>query len=267
MEILSAEDFFEIRGCLAPLGAMGLIHDHSAAPCGEDAGAPLAALLSHLQELPRNEGELLQRGDDDGDRVLQRSGELLRALLNLLHYSALVLELVDGVLELLVEHHAIGDDDDAVENPFVCLVVERSQPVGEPANRVALAAARRVLNQVVMPHALFARRLNEPSHSVELMVAREDHRLDLDLPTAVVSLLLGLQVDKAREQVQKAVAPEHFLPQVSRPVAAAVRVGLVARTAIAALVEGQEMGRRPREPGRHAHVVGVGGEVDERTAA
>ena len=114
----------------------------------------VAALLGHLEQLARDERELLQRGDDDGHRVLQRLGELPRALVDLLHHAALVLELVDRVLQLLVEHHAVGDHDHAVEDPLVRGVVQRRQPVRQPADGVALAAAGGVLDKVVVPHAL-----------------------------------------------------------------------------------------------------------------
>ena len=61
----------------------------------------VAALLGHLEQLARDERELLQRGDDHRHGVLQRFGELPRALVDPLHHAALVLELVDRVLKLL----------------------------------------------------------------------------------------------------------------------------------------------------------------------
>ena len=50
--------------------------------------------------------------------------ELSRVFVDLLHHPALMLELVDVVLKLLVEHHAISDDDDAVEDALVALIVQ-----------------------------------------------------------------------------------------------------------------------------------------------
>ena len=91
--------------------------------------------------------------------------------------ALLVLELVDGVLQLLVEHAAVGDDDDRVEDLLVVAVVQARQPVGQPGDGVALAAAGRVLDQVVVAGALLARVGLAAAHAVELVVAREDHRL------------------------------------------------------------------------------------------
>ena len=220
-------------------------------------------LLGHLQELTRHERELLQGGDDDRYGRLQGVGELLGALLNLLHHPELVLELVDRVLELLVEHHAVGHDDHAVEDPLVPVVVQRGQPVGKPADAVALAAARRVLDQVVLSDAVCPGRLHQRAHGVELMEARKDHGLDLDLAAPVVALLPDLQVDEASEQIKQAVAFEHLLPEIARSVAASSRIDRVAGRAVAALVEGQEIGGVAAEPGGHAHALGVDGEVNE----
>ena len=64
-----------------------------------------------------------------------------------------MLELVDGVLELLVEDATIGDDDDAIENAFVCVIVEGGEAVSEPADRVALTASGRVFDEVVLSDA------------------------------------------------------------------------------------------------------------------
>lgn len=175
-----------------------------------------------------------------------------------------MLELVDVVLELLVEHHAIGNDDDAVEDAPVTFVVQRGEAVREPRNRVALSAAGRVLDEVVVPRAFGAGRLCEKTHRLKLVVAREDHLLGLHLAALIVALLVDLQMEEARQQVEQAVSGEHFFPQVGGAVAPALRVGRVARPAAVALVEGQEVGGAAREARCHEHRVGVDGEVHER---
>ena len=144
---------------------------------GSVPGAGCAPLLGHLEQLAGDERKLLQRGDDDRHRVLQRLGQLARAFVDLLHHAALVLELVDGVLQLLVEHDAVGDDDHAIEDALVGGVVQGREPVRQPADGVALAAAGRVLDQVVVPHAFAPGGIHQHAHRLELVVAREDHRL------------------------------------------------------------------------------------------
>ena len=226
----------------------------------------VAALLGHLEQLARDERELLQRRDDDRHRILERLGELPRAFVDPLHDTALVLELVDRVLKLLVEHHAVGHHDHAVEDALVGRVVQGREPMRQPADRVALAAAGRVLDEVVVPHTLAARGVHQHAHRLKLVVARKDHRLRLDLAALVVALLVDLQVDEAREEVEQAVPLQHLFPEVRRAIGPPGRIGRVAGAAVAALVEGQEVRRRARQPRGHEHRLGVHREVDQRAA-
>ena len=91
-------------------------------------------------------GEFLQRGDDDALARLQRALQLVRGLLDVLHQSAYLLEVAHVLLQLAVQHAAVGDDDDSVEDRRVGGVVERGQLVRQPGDGEALAAARAVLD-------------------------------------------------------------------------------------------------------------------------
>src|SRR5450756_2545158 len=113
--------------------------------------------------------------------------------------------------------------------------MQAREPVREPGDGVALAAAGRVLDQVVAAGALLARVGLGLAHAVELVVAREDHRLALD-GLAAELLVVGLQVEEAREDVHEAVARPHLLPKVGGLVAAGVH-GVAGGGAVAA-VEG-----------------------------
>ena len=57
-----------------------------------------------------------------------------------------VLELVDRVLELAVEHDPVGDHDHLVEHLLVGRVVQGGEPVREPGDRVRLARPGLVLD-------------------------------------------------------------------------------------------------------------------------
>src|SRR5207248_1073567 len=85
------------------LAGMGLVDDD-----GEMSPAVLPA------DLVEDEGKLLYRGDDDllalGDERAQVAG-----VLSMAHRRPHLGELLDGVLDLLIEDAAIGDDDDGVE--------------------------------------------------------------------------------------------------------------------------------------------------------
>ncbi len=143
----------ELSRRLARLRAVGFVDDHRVLARGKMALAAFPALLAQLGQLPGHERELLQRGDDDRHASFQRFGELARILVDLLHHALAVVELIDGVLQLAVEHHAVGDDDHAVEQPFVAFVVQAGQAMRQPGNGIALATAGGMLHQIVMPHA------------------------------------------------------------------------------------------------------------------
>src|SRR6266446_4005163 len=107
-----------------------------------------------------------------------------------------------------------------------------------------------MLNEVVAARPLAARRSDDLPDNVELVVAREDHRL-LSNPAlaalAVVDLvLLLLHEHEVPQDVEETVALEHVLPEVAGAVAGGILwVALAALhlTRMAAAIEGQE--RRP----------------------
>ena len=265
-KLLPAQHFLEIGRSFAALGAVGLVDDDGAAPGGDRSRAGLPAFLGHLEQLARDERKFLQGGDDHRHRTLERFGELSRAFVDPLHDAALVFELVDRVLELLVENDAIGDHDHAVEDALVGGVMQGGEPVRQPTNRVALAAARGMLDEVVVSHALAAGTVHQHAHRFELVIAGEDHGLRLDLASLVVALLVDLQMDEAGKEVEQAVSLQHLFPQVCRAVGPAGRVGRVSGCSSATLVKGKKVRRRARQPGGHEHRLGVHGKVHQRAA-
>ena len=72
---------------------------------------------------PHDEGELLDRGDDDPGPLLEGVVQLRRVLVDPLDHPLLVLELVDRVLQLLVEDLPVGDDHHGVEDGLVVRAV------------------------------------------------------------------------------------------------------------------------------------------------
>ena len=121
---LATQHTLELGCGLTGLGAVRLIDDHGIASGRKVAVAPFAALLVEFCQLTRHERKFLQRGDDDRDAGFQRLGELTRILVDLLNHALAVIELVDGVLQLAIQHHAIGDHDHAVEQPLVAFVMQ-----------------------------------------------------------------------------------------------------------------------------------------------
>ncbi len=120
--LAGAEDPAQLLGGLAGLGGVRLVHDHR-----------VPAVRERL-DLVQHERELLQRGDDDpGLLPGQRVGELAGVLLDPLHDAVGVLELVDRVLQLPVQHHPVGDHDDLVEHLRVAR--RAGWTAGAPARR------------------------------------------------------------------------------------------------------------------------------------
>ena len=85
---------------LSGLRRMCLVHDH---------GEPLARKLT---DLLGDDGKLLQRGDDDRAASLEGLAELTGGPVDVLHHAEGLLELPDGLLQLLVEHTSIGHHHD-----------------------------------------------------------------------------------------------------------------------------------------------------------
>ena len=109
-----AEDGFQFPRGLPGLAGMSLVHDHGV-PALRDLRFPslrLRLLLRgrfllrlgtrRMQQPAQDERELLQRRDHDLGAVDQRRRKLLAVLVDGLHHTLGVLDLVDRVLELLV---------------------------------------------------------------------------------------------------------------------------------------------------------------------
>ena len=141
------------------------------------------------------------------------------------------LEVEDRLLQLAVDHVAVGDDDDGREQLLVRRVVQVGEEMRRPRDRVGLARAGRVLDQVFPARPFGEHGGAQLAGGVELVIAGEDQRLDL-------LLRVPLRDDVAAEDFEPAVALPDLLPQVARRMP--VRVRRVARAAVVALVERQE---------------------------
>src|SRR5690606_10153876 len=221
-----------------------------------DREAPPAVLAPDLVE---DERELLHRGDDDllplGDELAQ-----VARVLGVADGGADLRELFDGVTDLLVENTTVGNDDDRVEDRHAILR-EADELVRQPRDRVRLAAARRVLDQVALAGAVLARVGEQPAHHVELVEARPDlHRL---FPAGLVVLRLD-DLRVVLEDVGEALAREDPLPEVVG--LQTVRVGRIAGAVVPALGEGQEPRALAPEVRAEANLVLVHGEVHDAAA-
>ena len=276
-----AQNSLEFARGLAGLAGVRLVHDHGVAARGDlrlpgfrprglaGRRGPLRCRARGVQQPAQHEGKLLQRGNDDLGAVDQRFGKLPAVPVDRPDHALRVFDLVDRVLQLPVQHAAVGDDDDAVEDLGVLGVVQTRQPVRQPRDAVGLAAAGRVLDQIVPARPLVARRCGQFPHRVELVIAGKDQGLGTPRrPVRSAAVLLArFDEHEVAEDVEHAVAVQHVFPEIAGPVPRGV--ARIPRPALdgpgpAAAVEGQEARRVPGQASTHVHLVGVRGEVHQR---
>ena len=160
---------------------------------GFDLGGVIGRIgTCDVEETPHYEGELLDSGDHYLGAIHQRLSQLLGVLVNVFDHAFDVLNLVDCILELLVQHPTVGNDDDAVKHGVVGIVVQVGQLVRQPRYCVRLAAAGGMLDQVVMAGALVFGCFDQLGHGVQLMVSGENCRLAGDGSRTVFGVLLPL---------------------------------------------------------------------------
>ena len=178
------------------------------------------------------------------------------------HDSFGAFKILDGLAKLPVDHVPVRNDNHRIENLFVVGIVQVAQEVGRPGDRLCLAAARRVLNQVLLARSFFQHFGQQVTSYVKLMETGEDDLLDVFL-----FVTLGDQI--TAKDVQPAISLPNILPEVGRLVPVRVcRVAFptVLPRPVAALVEGQEVGSRSGQPGCHLHLAATDGEMHQCTA-
>ena len=136
----------------------------------DDDGEALPALL--IANFVQNERELLDRRDDDLLPGRDEATQIARAN-GVAHRRAHLGVLANGGANLSVENAPVGDHDDGIEDRRT-VPRQPDQLMRQPGDGVALAAARRVLDQIARARALRRYIGEQSSHHVKLMVARPD---------------------------------------------------------------------------------------------
>ena len=229
---------------------MGLIGDH---------GKAFALGCRKLAYGRQGKGEGLDRADHDlliaGEGLCQLAALAAIRAGDAGHHAWSALEVDKGFLQLVVDHIAVRHHQHRVIHLAVFGVVQLGQEVGSPGDRLGLAGAGGVLDQVLATRPFSQHGGLELAGDIKLVVAGEDHRLDLLFLVAA-----GDQI--AAQNLQPAVALPHLLPEVAGAVAALGIQG-IAGAAVVAPVEGQKSGGRAKQLGGHAHLAGAHGEVNQ----
>ena len=220
---------------------MGLVGDHS-----EALALRGRQLLNRLQ----GEGEGLDGADNDLLAVRQGLSQLTalaaRVALDGFHHTGGPLEIEQGVLQLAVDDIAVRHHNDRAEQLLVLVVVQFRQEVGGPGDGVGLARSGRVLDQELAPGALCPDGGLQLLRHVQLVIAREDDRLDLGL------VLLGDQI--TTQDFQPGVLGPDLFPQIGCRVTKGA--GRIALAPLIPAIEGQEPGGLALQLGGH-HDLGV----------
>jgi len=253
LQFFGTEDGFQLCRRFPALGAVRLVGGHGETfPFG-------GGEFPHRLE---GEGESLDRADDDLLRSREGLGQFralaARASLDRGDDSGLALEVEKRVMKLRVDHIAVRDDEDAVEEFAVFGVVQLGEEMGRPRNRVSLARSGAVLDEVFGARTVREHGGLEPAGHVELVVAGEDDLVDL-------VLLISLPDEVSAEDLEPALALPDLLPEIGGAVTAG-GIYRIPRAAVVAPVEGKKARPFPFEPGRHVDLGIAHREVDEGTA-
>ena len=103
-----------------------------------------------------------------------------------------MLKLVDGVLELVIQHGTVRHHDHRVELLLALLIMQPRKLVGGPGNGVRFTGARAVLNEILIASAFYRRSDNQFVHDIPLMITREDQALFLALKAIPLFFLFDL---------------------------------------------------------------------------
>ncbi len=231
------------RAGTSALAGVGLVDDD-----GEAAPALLVA------DLVEDERELLDRGDDDLLAALDEPPQVARPV-GVPDRRRHLGILPDRVADLPVEDAPVGHHDDRVEHRRI-VPGQPDELMRQPGDGVALAAARRVLDQVRPAYPVGFGVGQQAAHHVELVIARP--HLRPPLPAGLVVLLLH-HLGVVLQDVGQTLPWQHLAPQVvdRQP----VRVRRVARAVVPAAVERQEPRPLALEMGAELHLTLVHREV------
>ena len=105
-----------------------------------------------------------------------------------------MIELIDGILQLAVQHPTVSNDDDRLENLLVVVIVQAGKSVGKPGNGIGLTGTGAVLNEIVLTGAVGLYIGQQLGHHIQLVIPGEDHPLGLHLAGLFVLLLLQVEI-------------------------------------------------------------------------
>ena len=167
----------------------------------------------------------------------------------------------NGVLKLLVQDRAVGDNDDAVEIGSAVFLAHSYELVSCPGNGIGFSRASAVLNQVRLARTFQTYGSQYVGDAFPLVKAGEKL---IFFKICTASCVLGFLLfgdNKAMKNAQPVVFLQHLLPEIGDR----VRVVLSRRVAFSAVippVEGQKISCMSRQLRSHADITVAHGEMN-----
>ena len=190
----------------------------------------------------------LNRADDNLLIAGQRFGKFgtLAAdiAFNPRHDAGCAFEAKDRLLQLTVDHIAVRDYQDGIEDFLVVGIMQIREEVRRPCNRICLTRPGGMLNQILMTRTFRQDRGLKFARHIQLMVTREDDGLQ-------VLLVVTLCHQIAPEDLQPTVSRPDLFPQVGCRMAGWIQ--RIASGPVVAQIERQETSLCAIQPRRHAH--------------
>ena len=209
--------------------------------------------------------KFLQGGYDNGFARLQRVLELARSRIDVFHHAQRRLELAYGPLELAIQHAAVRNHHNGIENAAIFRVVQRSELMRKPGDGKAFAAARRMLDEVLRARPPRAGVGNEFANAIQLLIARKNQESLARLATGFVLVLYF--VNELAHQIKHAVPRPGCFPKIGCGVAGLRgRGGRIAGPAEFAPIVGKKARPALRKMRRYVDQMRIYGEMGQAAA-
>ena len=115
----------------------------------------------------------------DNDALLVVDGILqfrrVIAIRNRLYLSLFMVEAKNGVLQLIVQYATVCHHKYRLEHLLVFIIMQRRQSIGQPSNRVRLAATSTMLQQIALTFLRGFGVCHQLFYHIQLVIAREDY--------------------------------------------------------------------------------------------
>ena len=143
------------------------------------------------QMINENASKAADQANDDLGVAIQCICQIFGTALFIhdLDQTGLMLHAKYGSLQLTIHHDTVGDNADRIKNHMILGIVQGCQTVGKPCNGIGLAAARGVLDQIVLLRMILHHIRHQLTHRIELVISGENQGF-LRFPLAGVRILL-----------------------------------------------------------------------------